>query len=176
MITIEMMKCKGNKSDFLEFHGIHHHHLVLFFLLNNSHIRIGIVRNINSHIFLSSVERAHRFRLGIFLLPIKHNNNHDYHSYIDENILKTTTPTTTPTITPTFELSLVSAVVYPKAVTEDPVTTKVVPGIVGEEDNPDCILLDPTVAVVVVGSAVPEIIVDPLITLSNVTTEVSLSV
>ena len=87
------------------------------------------------------------------------------------------TPTTTPTIRPVFELSLlVSEAVYPKAVTEDPVTTKLVPGIVGEDDNPDCILLDPTVAVVAVGSAVPEIIVDPLITLSNVTTEVSLSV
>ena len=53
---------------------------------------------------------------------------------------------------------------------------KEVPGIVEEPDIPDCMLDDPTVVVVVVGSAVPETTVDPLIIVSKVMTEVSLSV
>ena len=53
---------------------------------------------------------------------------------------------------------------------------KLVPGIVEEPAIPDCIFEDPVVVVVVVGSAVPDITVDPLVIVSKVMTEVSLSV
>ena len=51
-----------------------------------------------------------------------------------------------------------------------------VPGILEEEPKPDCKFDEPAVVVVVVGSAVPESTVDPLVIVSNVMTDVSLSV